>query len=255
MAMSIQRWRRATPLSSRSIIVAAALCLIGAVQALAADIEVPTAPPPNAPVNYFTRPVDWGGLYLGVNGGYAFGTSVWTNAGLSTGNFNANGGLVGGTLGINYANGGGFLFGIEVDADWSGLIGSSSITACTGLGTPAGTACGTKSDWLSTGRLRLGYAFDRILVFGTAGAAIGDFEIGLNPPGGFRRLPVQLGWTAGGGIEYAFTDYLTAKVEYLFVDLGTVSCPLDGTCGPLQAASVSLTENLVRAGFNYKFTW
>jgi len=254
--MSTERWQKTTPMSLRATIVAAALSLTGGVHALAADIEVPPAPPQSAPANYFTRPVDWGGLYLGVNGGYAFGTSVWTNADVSTGNFGANGGLVGGTLGINYANGGGFLFGFEVDADWSGVVGSSSVAACTSLGAlPAGTACATKSDWLSTGRLRLGYAFDRILVFGTAGAAIGDFEIGLNPPGGFRRLPVELGWTAGGGIEYAFTHYLTAKVEYLFVDLGTVSCPMDGTCGVLQSASASLKENLVRAGFNYKFTW
>lgn len=254
--MSIDGWQKTPLASSRAIVIAAVFSLIGAVHALAADIEVPTAPPPSVPANYFPRPVDWGGVYFGVNGGYAFGTSVWTNGALSTGNFSANGGLAGGTLGINYANGGGFLFGVELDADWSGVLGSSSIAACTALGAlPAGTACRTKSDWLSTGRARLGYAFNRILVFGTAGAAIGDFEIGLNPPGGFRRLPLQLGWTAGGGLEYAFTDYLTAKVEYLFVDLGTNACPLDGTCGPLQAASVSLKESLVRAGLNYKFTW
>jgi outer membrane immunogenic protein len=254
--MSINGWQRTAPASSPAII-AALLSLIGAVHALAADIEVPAAPPPSVPVNYFPRPVDWGGLYFGVNGGYGFGTSVWTNAAVSTGNFNANGGLLGGTLGINYANGGGFLFGVELDADWSGLSGSSSVAACTALGTlvPAGTACGTKSPWLTTGRLRLGYAFNRILIFGTAGAAVGAIDVGLNPPGHFRDLAPQLGWTAGGGIEYAFTDYLTAKVEYLFVDLGTVSCPPDGTCGPLQTASVSLTESLVRAGFNYKFSW
>jgi outer membrane immunogenic protein len=253
--MSIERWQKATPISPPAIVVAALLSVIGAVHALAADIEVPTAPPPSVPASYFPPPVDWGGLYLGVNGGYTFGTSVWTNGAHSTGNFNANGGLAGGTIGINYANGGGFLFGFEVDADWSGLLGSSSIAACTTLGAPAGTACETKSAWLSTGRLRVGYAFNRFLFFGTAGAAIGDFEVGLNPPGSFLRLPVELGWTAGGGIEYAFTSYLTAKVEYLFVDLGKISCPLDSTCGPLQAASVSLTENLVRAGLNYKFSW
>jgi outer membrane immunogenic protein len=253
MAMSIDGWQKATRASSRAIIIAAVFSLIGTVHAVAADIEVPAAPPP---VNYFPAPVDWGGVYFGVNGGYAFGTSVWTNGAASTGNFSANGGLAGGTLGINYANGGGFLFGFEFDADWSGVLGSSSIAACTGLGAlPAGTACRTKSDWLSTGRVRIGYAFNRILVFGTAGAAGGDFEIGLNPPGAFRALPLQLGWTAGGGIEYAFTNYLTAKVEYLFVNFGTNACPLDGTCGALQAASVSLTENIVRAGLNYKFSW
>jgi hypothetical protein len=156
MAMSIDGWQKTTPASSRAIIIAAVFSLIGAAHALAADIGVPTAPPPSVSANYFPRPVDWGGLYFGVNGGYAFRTSVWTNGALSTGNFSANGGLAGGTLGINYANGGGFLFGVELDADWSGVLGSSSIAACTALGAlPAGTACRTKSDWLSTGRVRL----------------------------------------------------------------------------------------------------
>ena len=63
----------------------------------------------------------------------------------------------------------------------------------------------------------------------------------------------QVGWTAGGGVEFALTPNWTAKVEYLYVDLGSQSCPA-GSCsysGP--ATTVSLTENVVRAGINYKF--
>jgi len=253
--MSIASHRKAAPISASALVIAAALSLLIPVRAQAADMAVPP-PPPTAPVNYFTRPIDWGGIYFGINGGYVLGTSDWTDAGLSTGNFNGNGGLVGGTFGINYANGGGFMFGVEGDLDWTWLTATSSVAACTAVGvSPAGPACRTKSDWLSTLRLRVGYAFNHLLFYGTGGAAIGDMEVGLNPPGVFHFLPPQLGWSAGGGIEYAFTDYLTAKVEYLFVDLGTVSCPADGSCGSLQAASVSLTESLVRAGVNYKFTW
>ncbi|MGD0533455.1 MAG: porin family protein, partial [Methyloceanibacter sp.] len=64
----------------------------------------------------------------------------------------------------------------------------------------------------------------------------------------------------GAGIEFAFTDNWTAKVEYLYVDLGTVSCPVGTSCPQANAAgvstaSVSLTESLVRAGVNYKFSW
>jgi outer membrane immunogenic protein len=251
--MSTEFHRTGAPILATARVIAAALPWLVPALAQAADIAVPP-PPPTAPVNYFTRPIDWSGIYFGVNGGYVRGTSDWTNAGVSTGNFNTNGGLAGGTFGINYASGG-FLFGAEGDFDWSWLTATSSVAACTALGTPPGTACRTRSDWLSTLRLRVGYAFNHVLFYGTGGAAIGDVEVGLSPPGAFHSLPAQLGWTAGGGIEYAFTDYLTAKVEYLFVDLGTISCPVDGSCGTLPAASVSLTENLVRAGVNYKFTW
>jgi outer membrane immunogenic protein len=109
-------------------------------------------------------------------------------------------------------------------------------------------------------RGRAGYAFNRILIFATAGAAIGDFQVALNPPATFLSVGPQLGWTAGGGVEFAFTDSLTAKVEYLYVALGTVSCPAGTSCPAANAVgasttSVSLTESLVRAGVNYKFSW
>ena len=243
-------------------VVAMLLSLMTAVRAMAADVALP-APPPNAPTNYYpaTAPVNWGGIYLGVNGGYGFGSSNWTNAGVSTGGFTTDGAVVGGTIGINYATYGGLMFGVEGDLDWSALQGSSSIAACAGLGgVTTGAACETKSEWLSTARVRVGYAFNRILIFATAGAAIGDLQVALNPPATFLSVGPQLGWTAGAGIEFAFTDNWTAKVEYLYVDLGTVSCPVGDSCPQANAAgvstaSVSLTESLVRAGVNYKFSW
>jgi outer membrane immunogenic protein len=72
-------------------------------------------------------------------------------------------------------------------------------------------------------------------------------------PTGTFASSTQIGWTAGGGVEYAFTPNLTAKVEYLYVDLGTMSCST--SCGVATGTpiSVSLTENVVRAGINYKF--
>ena len=241
----------------KPVVVGLVLALIGVGPAFAADLPVPA---PIPPANYYpaAAPFNWSGIYIGINGGYGFGSSVWTNAGVSTGNFNTNGALLGGTLGINYAGfGGGFLFGVEGDIDWSTVRGNSSVAACTALGpvVPPGTACATGNNWLSTARVQLGYAFDRLLVFGTAGGAIDAIRVGLNPPGTFFTAPPQLGWTAGGGIEYAFTDFITAKVEYLYVALGTVACPVGANCGIVTATSISLNENLVRAGVNYKFSW
>ena len=264
-ACSVCARRFGTPISTRVECIAAVailLSLMSTVRAMAADVTLPAPPPPSAPANYYpaAAPINWGGVYLGVNGGYGFGASNWTNAGVSTGNFTADGALAGGTIGINYAAYGGLMFGVEGDLDWSALKGSSSAAACAGLGVTTGAACVTKSEWLSTARGRVGYSFNRVLIFATAGAAIGDFQAALNPPATFVSVGPQLGWTAGAGIEFAFTDNWTAKVEYLYVDLGTVSCPAGTSCPPANAAgvsngSVSLTESLVRAGINYKFSW
>ena len=81
----------------------------------------------------------------------------------------------------------------------------------------------TQSDWLATVRGRAGYAFDRILIYGTGGGAFGNVQAGVRRAGPFSSS-TQTGWTAGAGVEFAFTPNLTAKVEYLYVDLGNQSC-------------------------------
>ncbi len=239
------------------IAAAVVLLVLAAVPALAADMEVPPLAAPAPPNSYYPAraPLSWGGGYFGVNGGYALGINNWTNAGVSTGNYTFNGALLGGTAGLNFAGYGGFVFGVEGDMDWSSQKGSSSAAACFAIGAPAGTSCTGKAEWLSTARARVGYAFDRVLVFGTAGAAIGDLEAGLNPPGEYDNLAPRAGWTAGGGIEYAFADFLTAKVEYLYIDFAHVACPQAGTCGSASNVSILFTESVIRAGVNYKFTW
>ena len=237
----------------KPIIVAVVALLAGVGRVMAADMPVPQAAPVPPPV-YFPGYYNWSGIYLGVNGGYGFGQSNWTNASVSTGSFNTNGFLVGGTLGANYQTGS-YLVGFEGDIDWSSVQGSSSAAACVALGAAAGTTCQTKSPWLGTARARVGYAFDRLLVFGTGGGAFSGLQAILNPGGSISPGPSQLGWTAGSGVEYAFTDAVSAKVEYLFVNLGTVACPIATGCGPFALHSFTFTESLVRAGVNYRFSW
>ncbi len=242
----------------KRILIAGALALAAGGQALAADL--PQAPPPYyvpAPVPIFT----WTGIYIGINAGYAFGDSNWTSppgtaffgtpctTNCSTGNFSTSGFLAGGTIGANY-QWGQFVVGIEGDWDWSNLNGTTFSTAggCNLAG------CETESDWLGTVRARAGYAWDRVLFYGTGGAAFGDLQVAA---GTFPfSSSTQVGWTAGGGIEYAFTPNLTAKVEYLYVDLGNQSCAAANcfsASGIGPVTTVSLTENIVRAGINYKF--
>jgi outer membrane immunogenic protein len=239
----------------KSVIVAVVALLASVSRVMAADMPVPQAAPVPPPT-YFPAYYNWTGIYLGANGGYGFGQSRWSVAGVSSGNFSTNGFLAGGTLGANYQTGS-YLVGFEGDIDWSNVQGSTSAATCATLGAP-GATCQTKNTWLGTARARVGYAFDRLLVFGSGGAAFGGLQPVLNPGVVVFNPTPQLGWTAGAGVEYAFTDAISAKVEYLFVNLGTVACPVSTAltgCGPFTSHSFTFSENLVRAGVNYRFGW
>jgi outer membrane immunogenic protein len=236
--------------SMKRLLFAAALSF-AAGQAFAADLPMP-GPPAPPPAYFPIAPVyNWSGFYIGVNGGGAFGNSNWTDPiDGPTGNFTVSGFLVGGTVGANYQLGA-FVFGVEGDGDWAGINGTTFNASCAGFG------CETKSNWLATVRGRAGYAWDRVLFYGTGGGAFANVQASAG------ALPfyssAQAGWTAGAGVEYAFAPNLTAKVEYLFVDLANASCPV-GNCGgglPIApvATTVSLNQNIIRGGVNFKFGW
>jgi outer membrane immunogenic protein len=244
------------------------LSLLGAERARAADLPLPGGAP-IPPSSYYpvSLPINWGGVYIGLNGGYGLGQSNWSDSLGSTGNFAANGGVFGGTLGINYAGFGDWvLLGFEGDFDWSGASGSGG---CSALGVDvlgAGATCQTRIDWLATFRFRAGYTWSHFLFYATAGGAAGDFRISTQPTGANHNPTPPLGWAAGAGVEYLFNDAVSVKLEYLYVNLGTVSCPQGILCSAdnaepfnlqktIPSGSVSFTENLIRAGVNYKFSW
>lgn len=93
-------------------------------------------------------------------------------------------------------------------------------------------------------RARIGYAFDRFVVFGTAGAAFASAEFARN---GERDRRLQVGWTAGGGVEIALTGELSARAEYLYVDLDRKSFDVGG------GTSFAPSGGLARLGLNYRF--
>src|SRR5579863_3500181 len=233
----------------KRLLIAGALAFTAAGQALAADLPQPAPPPPQAPAAYIptVAPVyNWGGIYFGANGGYGFGKSKQTSAkGTTTGTFGVTGFLVGPTIGANFQTDA-FVFGVEGDFDGSWMQGSSGPTVCSNGGTFA--QCETKNSWLSTIRARVGYAADRVLFYGTAGGAFGNIEQGAKGAANSTFAnSTKGGWTAGAGVEVAFADNWTARVEYLFVDLQKATFS-----GP-PATTVTFNANIVRLGVDYKF--
>jgi opacity protein-like surface antigen len=140
--------------------------------------------------------------------------------------------------------------------DWADASGFGTFTNTSTSGLCAG-GCLTNNTWLATVRGRVGYALDRFLVYGTAGAAFGDVRASFsNDP---ASSVTKTGWIAGAGIELALDRNWSAKAEYLFVDLGngscTAACAIVNPNGPplIPDVSVRFDESLVRAGIDYRF--
>jgi outer membrane immunogenic protein len=231
-----------------TLVVGAVALQLGCGFAYAADLEpVPVyAAPPIAAYN-------WTGIYLGANGGYAFGQS--TPMGLFTDSFsafsiNANGWLAGATAGAQIQSGH-VVMGLEGDIDWMNLNGSSRGTINFN-GAPIGTATLSSSvSAFGTLRPRIGYAINNWLIFATAGLAFTDESSNLTGPIGFvcgsgaagsppcsSLSNFHLGLSAGGGVEYGITQNVSARLEYLWIGAGTFN---------------TLTENIVRGGLNFRF--
>lgn len=213
------------------------LALAMAGPSLAADLPRPAYKAP-----FYSAPFSWSGFYVGLNGGYGWGNSSWDSPTLgNTGNFKTTGYLIGATLGYNLQTGN-WVWGIETDWDYSTIKGSDTANC----GVPG---CETRNTWLGTGRGRIGYAWDRWLPYFTGGVAFGNIK--MTTPALTTESKTKLGWTLGAGVEYAFMGSWSAKLEYLFVDLGKAACSA-ATCGAADV-DVKFNTNIIRAGLNYRF--
>jgi opacity protein-like surface antigen/outer membrane receptor protein involved in Fe transport len=188
---------------------------------------------------------NWSGFYLGLNAGGAFGDNTMSASdGGGSASVKEPGFLGGAQVGANYQTGP-MVWGFEADYDAS--TQNKSL--------PAGVLTGSTSQtpWFATLRGRVGMAFDRTLVYGTAGGAAGELRSIAAIPAGTTSTTVTYGtWIAGAGIEYGITDNLSARVEYLRLDKGHIAT---GVIGPPATTITSrVQDNLVRAGLNYRFT-
>jgi outer membrane immunogenic protein len=211
-------------------VLLAALMAGVASSAMAADLPNRKAPP--APQVYAAPPVfSWTGFYVGVNGGWG-GSSSGGAFGSPTG------GLVGGTVGYNYQIGQ-FVAGLEGDWDWadlnkSGILGGTSLS---------GYSYSNKIDSMVTARARVGIAMDRALLYVTGGYA--GVEDRVSVPTALSSTDWRSGGAFGAGIEYAFTNNISAKAEYINAPFASKSY------APGYKSNLDLS--LVRAGLNYKF--
>jgi len=201
----------------RAILIATTALTASA--ALAADL-------PRGPVPYYsTSPAagfNWAGWYAGLNAGYEWGRVYGSLANIT--------GFAGGLQGGYNWQYGQFVFGGETDLQ---LSGADDTFAPWKFSNP----------WFGTARARAGYAMNNILFFGTLGLAYGDVKAENL---GFNETHTSLGWTGGAGMEVGFNRNWSAKVEYLYMDLGNRSYALTGN-------DLDLRASILRFGVNYHF--
>jgi outer membrane immunogenic protein len=215
----------------------------------AADMAV-KAPP--APV---VTAYNWTGFYLGIEGGGGWGSTSHTNevSGIGSGvDHHLDGGLFGGTYGYNWQLGS-WLLGLEGDISWSGIKDTYNSNNGTGFCSPAGANCVTNLRWFGTDRARIGFTWDRFLVYGTGGFAYGSVNASITNPCCDSETHTRIGYAAGAGIEAMFAPNWSAKLEYLYVDLGNHRNYNLITTVPPDGESVLVRFNSVRAGIDYHF--
>ena len=231
----------------KSILLATALVLTTGT-AFAADAVVYNEPAP-AVVDTFS----WTGGYIGLNAGYAGGKfktdfyeDVFTDLSLRG---NASGFVGGVQAGYNWQ----FdqaIVGIETDFQGSSLKSDFSVSDSTN-----GISLGTKVSWFGTTRLRLGYTpVDRFMVYATGGVAYGKVKTYADFGGNYSsQSDTKVGYTVGAGAEYAITNNVTLKTEYLYTDLGKLKLDAYDGVRDVRIGEAKSQFHTVRVGVNYKF--
>ena len=246
----------------RSAILAAAASAVLASAALAADLPTTKGPPVYTP----PPPVfSWTGVYLGGQVGYEWGATdgsytqvvppivgaLFVPGGTFFRSFghNASGVVGGGHVGYHYQFNQ-FVVGLEGDVNGSSYQGSSLIAPAFVLLSRERTPVDASI------RGRVGVAFDRVLVYATGGGAFGGFETSLfNTTTGFGEThhPGRLGWTVGGGVEYAIDNNWSVRAEYRYTNYGGFDVSYTTLTTTPITVHYNATDNRVQVGFSYKF--
>jgi outer membrane immunogenic protein len=273
--------------SLKALLLAAAAALTASA-ALAADLPSRrAAPAPYASVPAFT----WTGFYAGLNAGAAFdnssrslayGPGFGSLADTTVSGFKRSSDEVsftgGGQVGYNRQFGS-IVAGLEADLNYAGLKGRYTGTGRTdlsavvpGLVYTETLAARSSVDWFGTVRGRVGFLpTERLMVYGTAGLAYGDvktrgsYDFSYTVPGGpattgsyaGSRSDMRVGYAVGAGLEYAVTQNVSIKGEYLYADLGRESTTAQPTSGAVAGNTLTIRDDasfsVARVGLNWKF--
>jgi outer membrane immunogenic protein len=171
-------------------------------------------------------------------------------------------GFVGGALGGVNFQAGNFVFGL--DMDFGGVAAGDGDGTAHAKGTVGGEVIEEDihfqhgMDWNAHVRGRLGFAMDRVFVYGAGGLAIADFDVksnrGLQTDQDIDDGGHATGWSAGGGLEYAMTENLLVRAEYLHDDYTEergICVTIAGDCN--DNVRVDFTNNIFRVGVSWKF--
>jgi outer membrane immunogenic protein len=210
----------------RSIICGCAALLMAS-SAYAADIEAP-------PAAY-----DWSGLYLGLHAGYLWGDVDIEEEGAPASSGGDIDGFVGGALAGFNVQFDPVVLGIEADIGWTDADGD-------GTALPPEPDYSYELNWNAHVRGRAGFAFDRALIFVAGGLAIADLDIDQEEQE--QEGGTYYGYSIGGGIDYAFTDTLIGRIEYLHDDFGDKDYTQND-----EEYTADFDTDTVRAAIIYKF--
>jgi outer membrane immunogenic protein len=249
------------------LLLSAAACALGtAGPSLAADLPI-NAVKATVPIPAFT----WTSCYAGGHAGGGWVSKdvtdpvqlvqdsflgLGTTVGVTTTSLSPAGLVIGGQFGCDYQFGTSWVVGIEGAASGSTMKGSTSVALP--LGNPGEAALVTaRTDFLPSATARLGYAADRWLFYVKGGAAwAGDkYDVSgtfMGTPFGFEGLDFRTGWTAGGGVEWAFSGVWSAKLEYDYYEFGhgnvLMSDNVNVLSGPLDFKQ---SIQIVKVGLNF----
>lgn len=209
-----------------------ALALLTVAPALAADL--PSRMVTKAPA--YVQIYNWTGFYIGVHGGYGWGD-------LDVGGFGTDqsGGFAGAQVGYNWqAPGSNWVFGVELDSAWANIEESATF---------GGVTVASDTNYIGSLRGRVGYAWDRTLLYVTGGLGWANNEISASAPFGgailaFSESNTHFGYALGAGMEYAFSGPWSVKGEYVYYGLGNES---------YSGANADLSIHTVKLGLNYRF--
>jgi outer membrane immunogenic protein len=242
----------------KALLASAAMgALVLAAPTLAADLgrQVPVkAPAAAVPVPTFS----WTGCYVGAHVGGGWGEKRVSAPALAPGisaTGDTDGILGGGQIGCNLQIGSNWVIGIEGDASATDIDGEITRTVLGITGTAR-----ARTEWIASVTGRLGWSWDRWLIYAKGGAAwAGDKYSAFIPlfPEFLQASETRNGWTVGAGLEWAFWHNWSAKVEYNYYDFGTDTVTLTGTFAgvPIVVPGIDVRQTISvgKVGVNYRF--